>query len=132
MKRKNMILRFREFWSKLTETEQVDMWAILTALRGPDKSGNSEIKILTTARIRGELFGRDHAGDGSLSGFHVYASYKKLKSLYPNIQLTMTGEHSSDIRKSCDEHFRVHFYAAVCALKRYVPKKQIEDLLELL
>ncbi len=56
-KKTNALDRFRKYWKSLDYEESRDMWAILTAFRGPDNAELSQsVKQTTIARIRGVVF----------------------------------------------------------------------------
>jgi ribosomal protein L7/L12 len=120
--RKNLIKRFRDFWGTLTVGEQRDLWNILTALRGADHH-NKSVKVTTTARIRGELLGKEHSRSLKRTCIIYCSSGSK--------QIKRVKDPRGIFRVSMF-HFKYHVEAAIYALKKHVPKERIKDLLKLL
>ncbi|MCK5602656.1 hypothetical protein KAR91_12320 [Candidatus Pacearchaeota archaeon] len=124
VKKLSLITKFRHFWSKLSESEQGDLWNILTALRGPDK-GNSAAKYVTASRIRGELLGKRFICLKSIHGAYAFCSKEDAVAFCSLSEEIETGD---DVRRECGAHFANHFTRAVEALKKHVPEKRTEDI----
>lgn len=118
--KKNLIERFRGFWGTLTLREKKDLWDIMTALRGNDQE-NDTLKYITTCRIRGELLGTEHKKSTTCI---VYCS--------PNNKVIKRVACPRGVFSKSGWHSRHHTRSAIEALARYVPKKRIKDLLNLL
>lgn len=120
MKGKNVVLKFRKFWKELDGLERSHLWDIMTALRGADV-GSDHVKMFTTARIRGELLGRDF-----YKGF-VFLSLERAKYHQGN------GYSPSRIVKQFraeKSHFVCHVIEAIETLAKYRPKTSVRDLLK--
>jgi hypothetical protein len=118
--KKNLIKRFRDFWGTLTGIEQKDLWDIMTALRGNDEDYRA-LKYITTCRIRGELLGMEHKKAAACI-VYLSSNNKDIKRV----------ACPRDVFSKSNWHSRHHTRSAIEALARYVPKKRIKDLLNLL
>lgn len=91
------------------DQESVDLWAILTALRGPD-SGDDELKQATTSRLRHAIRLREYESGPFWS--HFCTSQGPLTKI----------NYSSD--KS--PHFVGHFNSAIEVLQKFNQQEQKE------
>lgn len=123
MKRDNLLFKFRKFNDNLSDEERKDLWDILTALRGNDKNHDLRgvEKCLTTARIRGEFFGKKSFSHGI--GGYSYPSYS-VTPKYAKQKIREVEEKSRD----GSSHFYAHIRNAILALSKYRPKKAMRDL----
>ena len=122
MKKNGLIQRFREFWASLDQYEQVDLWDILSSLRGED-DGTYLVKNFTTARIRGELLGKYDDSRIENERATIFFSCKEVNEYHPHShQLVM------ETWKKADFHFKNHVRMAIDSLNKHVPKSRIRDL----
>ena len=123
-KKDNLITKFRDFWCSLNWTEKKHIWDILTALRGnDDHSGFSgHEKVLTTARIRGELFGENSFSDGI--GGYSHRFYSQVPSHAKKVVRQVKAKFINEAYS----HFHDHVRNAIQALNHYRPKKSMRDL----
>lgn len=123
-KRKNLVQKFRKFYFALPKDEQVALWDILAAIRGED-GGSFTLKIFTTARVRGALFGKSQT-DFANRGL-VFASLKKAQSY--NKRGYEAGEANlMGLWNEADGHFRAHIETAIRALVKHGFKRATSDL----
>lgn len=115
--RRDLIVKFREFWKNLSYTEQIRLWSIMAAIRGEDNS-IQRTKHFTTARIRALFFGKKIFDTFSVAGDFSF-----------NIN-SLSDTQKTDIRTS-NSHFNRHVCSAIKALKPSVKKSKIKDLLEI-
>ena len=115
---KNLLTKFRKFWRTLSPMEQKRLYDIMTVLRGEDE-GQSDVKIRTTARIRGLLLGAKWKRENR----NVYVGFFR-----PNPIVDTTLTQRENFRKAT-KHFQHHVQEAIHALKPYVKKEKFKDLL---
>lgn len=120
LRKDNLITKFREFWSGLSNREQVDLWDIMTAMRSSDSSDSSDnLKTATTARIRGELLGVN-----CRRGF----MYFNLQDVKANVYGCYSPVGLVKALKEQSGHFQSHTQDAILVLNKYRPKKSMRDL----
>lgn len=98
-------------------TNQSSLWAIITALRGPDNDNDEELKELTTARVRGIL---------GLERDSVNVCYEPLT----DEEITQRNNLLDKRRNNpvFGDHFTEHFKNAMNGLKTLgydVPEKEL-------
>ena len=113
LEKQNVVLKFRKFWNNLDTDEQDGLWNILTALRGCDINTESDksftLKFLTSARIRGLLF-----GDNSIIGHNIgFVNQKKLI----NVEIEEM-DRLLKIKKVCSYHFLNHYTCALMVFRK--------------
>jgi hypothetical protein len=91
------------------DIESFDLWAILTALRGPD-SGDHELKQATTSRLRHAIGLREYKS-GSFLGYFYTSQDPLTRTIYA-------------YDKSV--HFVTHFNSAVDVLDKFNRQEQKE------
>lgn len=113
----NPIYKFRRFWVDLNDQEKLDIWNILSALRGED-DGSVWLKQETTGRIRHEVFGEDRTLDA-----HVICTEGQIDvgDIRPLRKIFLDD-------KTTSIHWRHHLINAVTSLSRYVFKSRLNDL----
>ena len=123
-KKRNLVLKFREFYFNLSYYEQKHLWRIMTALRGNDENPefSSQEKCLTTARIRGEMFGVKSFNQGV--GGYSYPSYSKVPPYAKRQAHVIKKRFDAEARS----HFQSHARNAILALMFYRPKRAMRDL----
>jgi len=122
LKENNVVHKFREFWANLDGKERSYLWDILTALRGADV-GSDQVKMFTTARIRGELLGRDFYKGFVFTSFHLAKTHNhSCESYSPKKVVAMFKKEKA--------HFYCHVVEAIEALARYRPKSAMRDLMK--
>jgi hypothetical protein len=93
------------------------LWAIITALRGPDTKDDDILKDLTTARIRGIL---------GLENNSVVVHYEPLTDAEIVKRTALLNQRLTPLW--CGDHFAEHFRNAVMGLKTLgydVPDKEL-------
>lgn len=112
----NPLYKFRRFWVDLSDQEKIDIWNLLTILRGED-GGSGYLKAETTGRIRHEIFDHDRVLYGKVIFTEGQIKADEIRPLRRIFQ-----DNKTDI------HWRNHFYQAVKSLSKYVFKSRLNDL----
>lgn len=112
----NPIYKFRLFWRNFSDQEKLDVWNILTVLRGED-NGSGWLKSETTGRIRHEVFGDDRILEA-----HVIVTEGQIEADEIRPLRKIFLDNKTDI------HWRHHFIKAVTSLSKYIFKSRLNDL----
>lgn len=113
----NPLYKFRRFWVDLTDQEKLDIWNLLTILRGED-GGSQWLKSETTGRIRYEVFGDDRVLDKHVICTEGQTEADDLRSL----RRVFLNE------KQTNAHWRHHCINAIKSLSKFVFKSNLKDL----
>lgn len=125
--KKNLVQKFRKFYYALPQDEQKALFAILTALRGEDSRSSTFLKIFTTARIRGALFGKSQKDFCKRA--LCFASFKKAKAYNTDGYFPPVPTQLMKNWRQADSHFKQHIQSAIEALKKRGFKRSISDLM---
>ena len=123
--KKNLVQKFRKFYFALPKEEQKALFFIMTALRGGDSNASSTLKIFTTARVRGALFGKSERE--FIGRALCFASLKKARVYQDNFT---PDDNLRDLWQQADYHFKQHIQSAISALRKHGFKKTISDLMK--
>jgi len=117
MKEKNILAKFRDFWGTLTQGEQIDLWDVLTALRGQDSKDCSTMKHFVTARIRGELFRQP------LGGYHSHPTHKGAERATFLQHGKISTQKLKKLFTALPLHWQEHVQGAIEVLLRLHPRR---------
>lgn len=116
----NPLYLFRQFWVNLTDQEKLDIWSLLTVLRGED-GGSGWLKEATTGRIRHEIFGDDRVLEA-----HVICTEEHI----PPDDIRPLRKIFLDNKTNI--HWRNHLIQAVTSLSKFVFKSRLNDLYKII
>lgn len=127
-KKLNLVQKFRKFFFSLPIEEQKALWDIMTALRSEDM-GSLSLKLFTTSRIRGALFGESNTG---FLGRALIVTNPRLAKKYLSRfgfgSLDSSPQGLKSLYKRSNIHFKDHFRMAVNALLKHGFKGKVKDL----
>ena len=112
----NPVYKLRRFWVDLTDQEKLDIWNLLTILRGED-GGSGWLKAETTGRLRHEIF-----GDDDVLEQHVICTEGQIEKEEIRPLRKLFLDNKTDI------HWRNHCINAIKSLSKFVFKSRLEDL----
>ena len=125
--KKNLVQKFRKFYFALPKEEQIAFFDIMSAIRGED-GGNGDLKVFTTARVRGALLGISEISYAKKA--LVFASLKKAEAY--NGKNTFPGDENEAMTlwRRSSWHFKQHIHSAIKALRKHGFKRSISDLMK--
>jgi len=131
---RNVVEKFREFWNDLTQSERNNLYWLLACLRGDDAQASDAVKELTTARIRGILFGGHDTVDFGLFT-HPDAKEAKQDALMQMSASRMGSKVWDVLRnrvKAASPHWRGKMNAALKVLVKVMPENKVKDIAKFL